>query len=206
MLTPGPTTTDEYLTATGSYPHPIILAVVHNGKWGALGISRRNSLMYKDLTYDSLSDIILDFKTSYESCCHQLLKVYIGLPFGHDTHANDPIKWRALKLSIENLPWAESRQTLDRFAREGPSLAEHLLRCGCLPEEFNKRASNVIKTGVCDEYSDAEDGSDGDNPIERAEKSEEKSANARSPRRVATHKCGSSKKAKAKTKRRAFGV
>ena len=42
--------------------------------------------------------------------------------------------------------------------------------------------------------------------IERAEKSEEKSANARSPRRVATHKCGSSKKAKAKTKRRAFGV
>lgn len=148
------------------YRH-IVLAVVHNGKWGTLGISRRDSLMYKELVFDSLADIVLDFKKSYERCCHELLKVYMGLPFGHDTHANGPIKWRALSLNLESAPWEENVQALDRFAREGPSLTEFLARSGDLPEEFQKRARNSGKGGKqADEdlYSDTEDASDNETP------------------------------------------
>ena len=148
------------------YRH-IVLAVVHNGKWGTLGISRRDSLMYKELVFDSLADIVLDFKKSYEHCCHELLKVYMGLPFSHDTHANGPIKWRALRLNLETSPWKENAQALNRFAREGPSLTEYLQRSGDLPEEFQKRTRNVGRGGKQaddDDYSDADDGSDGDNP------------------------------------------
>jgi hypothetical protein len=58
----------------------IVLAVHHvpSRKWGALGISRREELMFKDLVFDSLADLILDFKQSYEKWWHQLLKARIG--------------------------------------------------------------------------------------------------------------------------------
>jgi hypothetical protein len=47
-------------------------------KWGALGISRRQELMYKDLVFDSLSDLVADFKAGYEKWWHKLLKARIG--------------------------------------------------------------------------------------------------------------------------------
>ncbi len=57
------------------------MLVVHHlpsEKWGALGISRRQELMYKDLVFDSLSDLVLDFKLSYEKWWHKLKKARIG--------------------------------------------------------------------------------------------------------------------------------
>ena len=47
-----------------TYKH-IILALKHNSKWGSVGLSRRRELYFKELIYDSLADLVLEFKRSY---------------------------------------------------------------------------------------------------------------------------------------------
>ena len=37
------------------------------GKWGAIGISRRDCLMQKNINFDSLADLIQEFESSYVS-------------------------------------------------------------------------------------------------------------------------------------------
>lgn len=57
------------------------MLVIHHmpsNKWGALGISRRSELMYKEMSYDSLADLVLDYKQGYEQWWHKLLKASIG--------------------------------------------------------------------------------------------------------------------------------
>jgi hypothetical protein len=46
-----------------TYKH-IILALKHNSKWGSVGLSRRRELYYKELSYDSLAELVLEFKRS----------------------------------------------------------------------------------------------------------------------------------------------
>ena len=57
------------------YRH-IVLAVQHSGsgtgKWGAIGISRRDTLMYKELKFASLSALVWHFKECYEACTHEV--------------------------------------------------------------------------------------------------------------------------------------
>lgn len=43
----------------------IVLALHVNGKWGAIGISRRNVLMDKPFSFSSLDELIREFKNSY---------------------------------------------------------------------------------------------------------------------------------------------
>jgi len=81
----------------GSHKH-LVLVLKSNttGKWGAIGISRRADLMYKPLAYDSLYDLLLDYKRSYENNFHRLLNAYFGYPFltnemnsnGHESNTN----------------------------------------------------------------------------------------------------------------------
>jgi len=42
----------------------VVLVVHHvsSQRWGALGISRREELAYKELVFDSLSDLLADYK------------------------------------------------------------------------------------------------------------------------------------------------
>lgn len=80
----------------------IVNVVYFDGKWGALGISRRDCLMYKPLQFSSLADLIDEFRVSYNSVFHQLLVVYLGLPFPHSFQLDSPIAWRHLKLKIKN--------------------------------------------------------------------------------------------------------
>jgi hypothetical protein len=58
------------------YRH-IVLAVHHlpSGRFGALGLSRRDALMYKPLRFSSLAELVADFKAGYEAWWHALLKV-----------------------------------------------------------------------------------------------------------------------------------
>jgi hypothetical protein len=58
------------------YRH-IVLAVHHlpSGRFGALGISRREELMYKPLRFGSLAELVSDYKAGYEAWWHKLLKV-----------------------------------------------------------------------------------------------------------------------------------
>jgi hypothetical protein len=78
----------------------IVLALRHEGKWGAVGISRRENLMYKPLVFESLTDLISEFKISYDACYHSLTKVYVGLPFSRNCFTEHPIKWRAVSFRV----------------------------------------------------------------------------------------------------------
>jgi len=46
-----------------TYKH-IVLALKHSSKWGSIGLSRRRELYFKELVYDSLADLVLEFKRS----------------------------------------------------------------------------------------------------------------------------------------------
>lgn len=85
---------------SGAVHRHIVLALQYKGKWGALGISRRDTLMYKPLIFDSLGHLIWDYKCCYEKCFHILLKAYVGLPLPKDAFASAPIKWRAMQVRI----------------------------------------------------------------------------------------------------------
>jgi hypothetical protein len=131
------------------YRH-IVLAVVHNHMWGSLGISRCESLMFKDLTFKSLADLVNDFKSSYEAVLHDVLKVYVGAPFCHDSA--DPVQWRALKLRMDR-PWAEVVESLDSFSKDG-TRGNHRRSKSSDEPRFDKNA----KVAEESDHSDASDG------------------------------------------------
>ena len=117
----------------------IVLAVEHQGKWGALGISRRDTLMYKELKFSSLSALVLHFKDSYAGCCHELVKVYVGLPFAHDVFSSVPVKWRVLRASLQATNSEQVAAALDRYAKDGTWAREYHARTGELPEAFTRK-------------------------------------------------------------------
>ena len=74
----------------------IVLAVQHvpSGRFGALGLSRRSELMFKDLAYPSLSALLEDFSAAYGKWWHEVLKVWVGLPASHEPFDKTPVCWR----------------------------------------------------------------------------------------------------------------
>lgn len=83
------------------YKH-LVLFIEYKGRFGALGLSRKEDLMYKPLSHNSLSSIILAFKKCYENNQHELHLVGIGLPFSHDYWSFSPIRWQVLHLSFND--------------------------------------------------------------------------------------------------------
>jgi Vasohibin len=56
-----------FLFVRGVTHRHIVLAVRLEEKWGAIGISRRDCLMKKKTNFDSLTDLIREFESSYVS-------------------------------------------------------------------------------------------------------------------------------------------
>ena len=56
-----------FLLIRGVTHRHIVLAVRLKEKWGAIGISRRDCLMKKKINFDSLTDLIREFESSYVS-------------------------------------------------------------------------------------------------------------------------------------------
>lgn len=108
----------------GSYYRHIVLAVRAENKWGALGISRRNTLMHKKLRYSCLFDLVKDFKDSYALNGHKLVKTYLGLPFSRALFSDIPIKWKYLRLSMKNEE--EVERALASYSLNLTSLDDHL--------------------------------------------------------------------------------
>lgn len=78
-------------TAAGQCYRHIVLAIKVGGKFGAMGLSRRSTLMFKDFTYSTFGDLVADFRDSYEECFHRLLTVNTGLPITHHDYRAVPI-------------------------------------------------------------------------------------------------------------------
>uniref|UniRef100_A0A7S0YJS4 Vasohibin-like protein n=1 Tax=Polytomella parva TaxID=51329 RepID=A0A7S0YJS4_9CHLO len=95
----------------------IVLVVRHfpSGKYGALGISRRKELMDKELKFESLRDILTNYRESYDMWGHKLLKVYVGLPLDHDLLYNGMAIWRYLHLNAAKHKWSKCCNQLDLF-------------------------------------------------------------------------------------------
>jgi hypothetical protein len=117
------------------YRH-IVLAVYHHEtkKWGSMGISRRDTLMYKPLVFDSLFELVTDLKTCYQQCFHHMLTVYVGLPIPHCTSSQllslnvadrgdsnkqlGNIKWRALKVRVYKRDIRLVKERLSKFCQQ----------------------------------------------------------------------------------------
>ena len=92
-------------------PHRHMVLVLKskvNGLWGAIGISRRQDLMYKPLIFTSLYDLIIEYKRSYENNYHRLSKVYFGsnninIYSGSLDRVEKRVEWKELKIKIPKI-------------------------------------------------------------------------------------------------------
>ena len=57
------------------YFYHVVLGLAYKGKFGAVGLSRRSSLMDKPLEFTSLFSMVQDFQKAYSNCGHTVLKV-----------------------------------------------------------------------------------------------------------------------------------
>ena len=136
-----------------SFRH-IVLAIRYQGKWGAIGLSRKDTLMYKKIKFPSLSALIKDYQLAYEKCWHVLKKVYIGFPFRHEPLSVAPIKWRVLNLRVDKHPWEEVAESLDAYSKDLKKLASYYHLHKRLPDTFNstyifkKAAPKVVPYGT----------------------------------------------------------
>jgi len=130
------------------YRH-IVLAVESEGKWGALGISRRKTLMYKDLKFDSLGDLMREFRDSYQESFHELLKIYVGLPFTRDTYSSSKLQWRVLKIALQDRDWAANSKLFNSYSKDCGGFMEYYSYTGTLPpnltEEYRRGHSDLSR-------------------------------------------------------------
>lgn len=96
------------------YRHIVLAVGLFDGalqsvRWGALGISRRKSLMDKPCTFTSLSQLIEDYSQAYKECFHHLLTVYLGNPLPRATA--EPTAEEATKPTTTLKPWQKSKST-----------------------------------------------------------------------------------------------
>ncbi|KAG9336484.1 hypothetical protein JZ751_002831 [Albula glossodonta] len=103
---------------SGNYFRHIVLGVHSGGRFGALGISRREDLMFKPLEFRTLADLIQEFEIAYRGYWHTLRKVKIGQYVSHDPHSVEQIEWKHSILDVDKLSKDELRRELERHTRD----------------------------------------------------------------------------------------
>ncbi|CAL9691867.1 unnamed protein product [Knipowitschia caucasica] len=98
--------------------HHVVLGVCCNGRYGSLGMSRRDDLMGKPLCHRTLGDLVGEFESSYRRYQHTIKKVKIGLYVPHDPHVFQPIEWKHLVLNAARLGALEMRRELEKHGRD----------------------------------------------------------------------------------------
>ncbi len=122
-----------------SHRHIVLAVRSPQGKWGALGISRRSCLQDKSLVYASLAELVLEFALAYREVGHVLRKVYVGLPLPQGAPNHTTLQWRAAALRLPQrlfppaeLPlgggarggaWRQAAEALDAFEKALPALS-----------------------------------------------------------------------------------
>lgn len=103
---------------SGNYFRHIVLGVNFGGRYGALGMSRREDLMYKPPAFRTLSELVLDYEAAYSRCWHVLKKVKLGQCVSHDPHSVEQIEWKHSILDVDRLGREDFRKELERHARD----------------------------------------------------------------------------------------
>ncbi|CEG39933.1 Vasohibin [Plasmopara halstedii] len=114
----------SFKTTAGATTHRhIVLGIQHQQrKWGALGLSRCDKLMDKDLKFDTLGDLILEYCHEFENVYHQVLKVNIGFPLTHDIHSSERVEWRVFNIQVYGNSWTEVSKQLDGFGKDAAEI------------------------------------------------------------------------------------
>ncbi|AYU79925.1 Vasohibin [Leishmania donovani] len=86
--------------------------------YGALGLSRKPTLMYKPLAYHSLFDVVMDYKHEYEALGHELLDIKLGIAITHDEHSRWDPCWRFIALKLDHYRDGAKERSLKRSPKE----------------------------------------------------------------------------------------
>ncbi|XP_003971545.1 tubulinyl-Tyr carboxypeptidase 2 [Takifugu rubripes] len=116
--------------------HHIVLGVYCNGRYGSLGMSRRQDLMDKPLTHRTLGELVSEFESSYKRYQHTLKKVKIGLYVPHDPHIIQPIEWKNLVLNAAQVGAVEMRKELEKHGRD---MRKKILKSSSLQSPIKER-------------------------------------------------------------------
>ena len=122
-------------TSKGNVHRHVVLGVYCHvtGLFGALGISRRSDLGYKELKFKTLTDLMIDFVESYDTYLHKVKRVKIGMPVPGSNR------------SFESIPWNGCVITFNKNNEsEWPKLCEKHARC----IRQNSTSSNLLQTSV----------------------------------------------------------
>ena len=156
------------------YGH-IVLAVRYSGKLGAIGLSRRADLMFKSWGFDTLSDLILNYKQSYEKWSHKLNKIKIGTLIPHEgsSRVNDVVEWASTLISCKGVSWEEVDEAVHRKARQ---LGWETKEVSVPPGAFVRNRSKAVAPGGAggSPKKDAEKAKAPDEPEADADADEEK--------------------------------
>ncbi|KAL7693193.1 putative tubulinyl-Tyr carboxypeptidase [Plasmopara halstedii] len=131
----------SFKTTAGATTHRhIVLGIQHQQrKWGALGLSRCDKLMDKDLKFDTLGDLILEYCHEFENVYHQVLKVNIGFPLTHDIHSSERVEWRVFNIQVYGNSWTEVSKQLDGFGKDAAEIYNFKKSTGTLPAWFGAK-------------------------------------------------------------------
>jgi len=102
----------------------VVLGISHAGCYGAIGMSRRDDLMFKPVEFKSLADLVFDFERCYLKYWHSVKKVKVGLPVVHDQHSYEVINWKGIMVNFSKADRKELTRDLDSHARKMKSLAK----------------------------------------------------------------------------------
>ncbi|CAI9729607.1 tubulinyl-Tyr carboxypeptidase 1-like [Octopus vulgaris] len=101
---------------TVEYRH-VVLGIYYKGSYGALGMSRREKLMYKPLVYSSLHELILNYQMSYKDYGHKMLKLHIGLPITHNPTSCRSIVWKGIVINMQSTDPTDLFRKVQKHAR-----------------------------------------------------------------------------------------
>eukprot|EP01083_Nonionella_stella_P086000 238654_1 len=86
-------------TVDGQTYWHVVLCIQFRGKFGTIGLSRKPQLGYKEIKYESIYDLVMEFRRCYETVCgHALHRMTLGLPVGTNPFSSEPVYWEFLKL------------------------------------------------------------------------------------------------------------
>lgn len=102
----------------GNVHRHVVLGIYYAGSYGTIGMSRREDLMYKPVTFKSLSDLVFDYEKSYNKFMHDVKKVKVGMPIPHDPHSYEFINWKAVTVSPNKMTKKEMTKDLEFMAKE----------------------------------------------------------------------------------------
>uniref|UniRef100_A0A4W5Q737 Vasohibin 1 n=1 Tax=Hucho hucho TaxID=62062 RepID=A0A4W5Q737_9TELE len=103
---------------SGNHFCHIVLGMHSGGRFGALGISRREDLMFKPLEFRTLADLVQEFEGAYRGYWHTLRMVKIGQYVSHDPHSVEQIDWKHSIIDVDKLTKEELRRELERHTRD----------------------------------------------------------------------------------------